>query len=130
MLITQTELIVLLFAELNKSMRPKALSLDVVELFSMLQERCILDVGSSKLVDLADYDLQRESVRYVSFILNEFDNYYERCISRQSRLERILYVVGNYRGRCTILSAQEFLLRFFYLLRCCGDYFIYKRAIS
>jgi|GEM_PF-5928649 len=113
MLITENELIVLLFAELNKSVRFKTLSSDVVELFSLLQERCILDVGSTKLVDLADYDLRRESVRYISFILNEFDKYYERCISRQSRLERIFYVVGNYRGRRTILRAQEFLSSFF-----------------
>ena len=116
MLITESELIVLLFAELNKSVRPKTLSRDVIGLFSLLQERCISNVGSSKLVALADYDLQRESVRYVSFILNEFDKYFERYVARQSHLERILYVVGNYRGRRTIERAQVFLSSFFLIL--------------
>jgi trimethylamine:corrinoid methyltransferase-like protein len=113
MLITESELIKLLFTELSKTKRYKALSSDVAELLSLLQERCISDVGSHKLVAMSDYDLQRESVRYVSFVLNEFDKYFERCVARQSRLERVLYVIGNYRGRRTIERAQLYLSSFF-----------------
>lgn len=113
MLISELKLTELLLVEFEKKMLTGKLSSDVIELFSLLWKQCLLSAVTTKFVDSEDYDFENGAIRYVDIVLNEFDCYFERCVAKQSRLERIIFCIGNYRGRRTIEKAQEFLSSLF-----------------
>jgi hypothetical protein len=114
MLISELKLTELLFVEFEKKMLSGKLSSDVLELFSLLWKQCLLSANTTNFVDTIDYDFENGAIRYADIVLNEFDCYFERCVARQSPLERTLFCIGNYRGRRTIERAQEFLSTLFF----------------
>ena len=109
MLMSEQKLVELLFVELEKTMRLKPPRGDVVELFLLLRKQCLLSLSETKMVDLSDYDLERECIRYAAVVLDEFDRYYERWIRQLNWLQKIIYCVANHRGRNQITAAQEWI---------------------
>ena len=122
MIITERALVDLLFSELDKKMYLNPPKKNVAELILMLRKQVLPVFSEQKIVDIEDFDLNSESVRFVSAVVNDFDHYFERWIAELSWFKKVLYYIGNRFGRERIIATQVYLGS---LCKCTFNFFIY-----